>query len=313
MKAVTKNKYALLLNPSSGKQRSLANRALLEERLKYHGVAYDLYVSQSVADLRALSVQHAKNYRAIVGVGGDSTITIIANELMQKKIYVPLGMVGLGSSGDLMKELGIDSIEKACLALKAGGIRKMDLGLIKENNKIVFYFLGQANIGLGVAVNRYVKNFGARFPFLKKFQLFPGILGIIQAFRKRAVPLNISLEWNGSAIQDQFSLVLFTNIKYWATGKKFAPSAQNNDGLLNCVLVGKSGLGRFLQIAQLSTNGKHIGLTEVTQLEQESFRLRAEEYFQIQVDGDILEANGKERQFHNIEISLIKNAIKIIG
>ncbi|MGB6338430.1 MAG: acylglycerol kinase family protein, partial [Candidatus Aminicenantaceae bacterium] len=98
------DKAAILFNPSAGRGKALKKKNRLEELLKKHDITYDLFVTQSEEDLLGLTQEKSKEYNVLVGVGGDSTFNIMANEIYKRSADVSLGMIGLGSSNDILKE-----------------------------------------------------------------------------------------------------------------------------------------------------------------------------------------------------------------
>jgi diacylglycerol kinase (ATP) len=313
MKDQPKDKMAVLLNPSSGGNKGIENKVHLEQKLQKYNIPYDLYITESEEDLKRLAMDLSGKYKALVGVGGDSTSTIILNTLLKVKKSIPLGMIGLGSSNDIMKHFNIDSLDKACRVLKDGKISQIDIGIIKVNNEIVSYFFGQANIGIGVCVNKYVTDFKRKFPVLKKLQTLPGIIGIFKSFVSGRIPLQLEIDYGTVPIKQAFILALFSKIKFWATGKIFAPSADSNDGLLNCILVKRCTFLKFLFIILKSFKGGHVRLDEVIDLKASKFKVKSKTPFQIQIDGEILMNNNSPSEFNEIEIEVKKKAVQIIG
>ena len=230
-------KIGILFNPSAGKGKARRNKERLEKLLLQYEIDYDLFVTQSEDDLRSLAREKTESYRIIAGAGGDSTFNIIINETMKKGAEVILGMIGLGSSNDITKEFEIDSLEKACAALKRRKTKRIDLGCLVQDNRILAYFLGQANIGLGVLVNKYVGDLGQRKPKMGKMQTLAGALGIINSYSSRRIPIPLSIESEERQVEGHFVVAVFNNTRYWATGKRVTPRALVDDGRLDCCLI----------------------------------------------------------------------------
>lgn len=76
-------------------------------------------------------------------------------------------------------------------ALKRNRTRPVDLGGLMPSGKTLRYFLGQANIGLGVVVNRYVQGLTHRRPWRARRQTLAGTLGVMRAYRKLQIPLDL--------------------------------------------------------------------------------------------------------------------------
>ena len=305
-------KIGILFNPSAGKGKALQSKERLEKLLRQHEIDYDLSVTQSEDDLRRLAKEKTEIYKIIAGAGGDSTFNIIINETKKKGAEVILGMIGLGSSNDITKEFEIDSLEKACSALKRRKTKRIDLGCVVQDNRILTYFLGQANVGLGVLVNKYVEDLAQRKPKVGKMQTFAGALGIIDSYSSRRIPVPLTIESEEGRVEGRFVVAVFNNMRYWATGKRVTPRALVDDGRLDCCLIKGCSLPRLARIVFLSTRGKHTRAKEVDTLQSNCFEVSSEKAFEIQADGEIIGGAKTPSQFNNIILKIVPQALDII-
>jgi diacylglycerol kinase (ATP) len=306
------DKISILFNPSAGRGRAIGKKDRLEEALRKHGVVFDLVVTQSEEELRTLTREHAGTYRTIVGAGGDSTFHIMANEILRAGADVRLGMIGVGSSNDIAKEFGLDNIDRAGAVLRKGGARKIDVGCIVKDGAPLRYYLGQANIGLGAIVNQYVEALLSRRPSLGKRQTLAGLMGAIHAFRSGEIPFPLTVEAESGRVAGDYTVAVFCNIRYWATGKIIAPTAHPGDGKLDACLIGDCSFGRLISIASMSRRGKHVRAKEVEMLSSPSFEITSERSFKIQTDGDILGGYQQPDRFHKITLTAIPQALTVI-
>lgn len=305
-------KIAILFNPSAGKGMSFKKKDELQNLISKYKIPNDFFETQSEENLRKLAKEVSGKYRTVVGAGGDSTFHIIINEIVKKGADASFGMIGLGSSNDIAKEFEIDSLEKACTAIKNGRTRKIDLGCIVHKNNELQYFLGQANVGLGVHVNKYVEELNQRKPGLGKMQSFAGALGIIHAYRSRKIPLHLAIRSQGSSASAEFLLAVFSNIRYWSTGKKIAPAAIPDDGLLDCCTIRACSFMHLAQLVYLSKKGRHTGAKKVEFNQAKSFEISSEVPFEIQTDGQILGGYSEPYQFHEVEFRILPRALSLI-
>ena len=306
------DKVAILFNPSAGKGKALRKKNRLEELLKKYDIFYDLFVTQSEEALIRLTQEKSKEYKVLVGAGGDSTFNIMANEINKRSADVSLGMIGLGSSNDIAKEFGIDSLDKACLALKKKRTKRVDLGSIEEDSFLLRLFLGQANVGLGVYVSKHADGMAARGSRWAKFQTVAGISGIRDAYRSQKVPLSLTIESDIGEVHGKFILASFNNIRYWATGRLLCPEAQPDDGKLDACLIDNCSFSRFAQIALMAKKGNHIKTKEVKILQSSGFTVSAEEAFEIQTDGEIVHRPNSSTQFKTIQFRILPQALTIL-
>lgn len=306
------DKIAILLNPAAGKGRAQRARAHLEKLLRQLKISFDLYLTQSAEDLKSLTREMAGRYRILVGAGGDSTFQIMANELMRLASRPVLGTIGLGSSNDIPKEFGMESLAKACQALKRVSAKTIDVGCLDQENTKLLYFLGQANIGLGVAVNQDVEILLHRIPWLGKRQSLAGLLAIMNAYKKKKIPFPLEVESADGKMKGEFVAVVFGNIRYWATGRLINPQALIDDGRLDACLIRPCSFGRLLRLARLARQGHHGGEEEISFLSSPAFTVRSERAFAIQADGEIPGGPATPLLFTEIRVHAIPSSLRII-
>ncbi len=304
---------AILFNPSAGMGKALPLKDRLEGILRRRGLAYELIVTESEAHLRELTRRLAASGRAVAGAGGDSTFHIMANEIVGAGADVPLGMVGTGSSNDIPLDFGLETMEKACAVFKAGRTRRVDLGVVLAEGRRLRYFLGQANIGLGASVNRFVQDLATRRPALGKRQLLAGILGIRHAYRSREIPRRLLVKTEGREAAGEFVLAVFSNTGYWATGRLINPDADPADGALDACLIGKMSFLRLARVASLARRGAHGKIKKVSFLRAAGFDVEADEPFAIQADGEILGPPGSPASFRRVRIEAVPQVLTVFA
>jgi len=285
---------ALLLNPSAGRGKALEKKGQLENYLEKYRIRYDYFESESEEHLRQLSKEATDNYKVIVGAGGDTTFDIIATEIIESGNDNTFAMVGIGSSDDITREFGLTDIKTCCKAIKDQYTKRIDVGhLLADTNH---YFLGTASLGLGTTVNKYVKDFQKRHKNLSKSQTLNGILGIFDSFRTGKVPRKITLEYEKKSEEIDFSLLVFNNTSYYASGFIPYPSANPSDGLLNACIIDKDSFLKFLWFRN----------TQAELIESPSFTVYSQEGIEIQTDGEI------RGPYEKMELSVIPRALNII-
>jgi len=302
----------VLLNPSAGAGRASRMRARLESELKRQGIPYTLTVPESEAGLREATRRLAAAERVIAGAGGDSTFLIMAEEILKSGGRAALGLVGMGSSNDIPSSLGLDTIEAACRALGEGRPRGIDVGVVERDGARLGYFLGQANLGLGVAVNRYVAGLAARRPRLASRQFLDGFFGVREAYRMGRIPVAMRIEGGEAGrVEGSFVAAVFANTPLWATGLRIAPEARPDDGLLDLCLIEACPFRRLLRIYAAARKGRHADLPEVRLRCSKKFEVKLAGPAFVQTDGEILEVGGGEGS-QTIAFGLLPSALNIL-
>jgi len=311
-------KVALLLNPSAGKGKSLKKKNKIEQSLRSAAIPYKLFVSGSEEHLRRLARQSVNDYGIVVGVGGDTTFKIIAGEILKNssrnrlKTAPILGMVGAGSANDIARGLGVLEVESLCEAIRAGVTRNMDVGCLRGSSKEEpLWFFGTLSAGLGTTVNRYIETFCRNHPRLARFslsgQVLPGVLAVSRSFSRGLVPIEAEFEYGGTNRRIIFSLLVFSNIPFYANGLSFHPAISPFDGQLDAVVIRTDSFRQTLKFAYRLSRGKHRQEKGFEMISSPAFRLTCAEPFDIQADGDIIA--GQE----SLEVSLLPGALKVFS
>jgi diacylglycerol kinase (ATP) len=306
-------KVAILFNPSAGKGRAGQKRLALQKCLKEEGIAYDWFESRHEDDLRDLVAVTAQDYPALIAAGGDTTFLIVINEMMRLGADNALGMIGLGSCNDVVREFEMHSMKKACQAIRRNRVRPFDLGVVREGRKILRYYPGQASIGLAVLINQYVEQLVRRSPFLGKYQTIAGIRGGWRAFRSAEVPIQLDVEFEKGRVRGEFMLAVFNNIRYYAAGKMATPRARTDDGLLDAFLVKKCSFSRLAYITFFTPPAAYAEKKEAVILQAPKFPVNSDKPFSVQIDGEVLSENERPRQFRSLEFASVPRALKIIS
>lgn len=307
-----KKTLPILFNPSSGKGKALKKIAPLEATLKKLNIPYKLYVTTSEENLRFLTRKMAVINEVIVAAGGDTTINIIINEIKKNDLKTSLGLIGLGSSNDIAREFVGLSLEKACNVLKRKRSKQVDLGVIIHEGHDFHYFLGQANIGLGLYVNQFVESLAVKNLWLGKKPVLAGAIGIIDAYRKKKTSNYLDLNSDKKELTGDFVIALISNIKFWATGITICPESCPEDGLLDACFINKCSFFRLVHIAAKAAVGKHQLLEDVNTLQSSYFEVGSDEYFEIQTDGEILKKDNRVMRFNKAGFKILPGELSVI-
>jgi len=306
-------KIAVLFNPSAGKGRAAQKRRTLQKCLKDQGIACDWFESRHEDDLRDLVAVTATNYPTLIAAGGDTTFLIVINEMMRLGADNALGMIGLGSCNDVVREFELHSMKKACQAIRRNRVRLIDLGAVREGKKILRYYPGQASIGLAVLINQYVERVVRKSPRLGKYQTLSGLRGGWQACRSADMPLPLTVETEHERVSGEFMLAVFNNIRFYAAGRLAQPRARTDDGLLDAFLVKKCSFPRLAYIALFTPPGGYAEKKEAVTLQAAKFAVSSDKPFAVQIDGEVLSAGAEPRQFRKLEFISVPRALKIIS
>lgn len=226
-------------------------------------------ISTSEADFRDKVRQYAKQYKTIGICGGDSSLTIAAEELVSVKFKGALQFIPAGSVNDIVLDIQEQATQNT-----------IHLGKVTTAG-FTKHFIGQTNWGLGVVVNRWVGAILRYLPFLRALQNSIGALALITAHVLRREIVEAEISADGKLYRGKYSIILVSQIRHWAGGLRFCPQASFATPEFRVVLLPRQNLFKLLKSIQLAKIGA-----------LESFAARAVTIsftrdVAAQVDGDI--------------------------
>ena len=213
----------VIVNASAGSKGGLPTNttatADVEAVLDQVGIEAEVVESASASEASRLAAEAVrKRYPAVVAVGGDGTMGVIASELLGSS--TALGVLPGGSVMNIPRMLGVPrDLAAAATVLATGVVRKIDVGEARGQP-----FFESASVGMNAAMFREAQRFddGDRMSILRAFWV---------AFRYR--PARMEIELDDGIIQTRALTVTVSNGPYTGTGMTVAPDARLDDGCLD--------------------------------------------------------------------------------
>ncbi|MFQ5677747.1 MAG: diacylglycerol/lipid kinase family protein, partial [bacterium] len=170
----------LVINPVAGQAKAKKDWSGLRRRLEASLGEFSWEFTEQENHATALTQNALRaGYETIVAVGGDGTISEVVNGFYENGKPInknaKLGIVPMGTGGDLVRTLGIPkTVELAGLLIMQGKTIQSDLGLLKcrrlSGGEICRYFVNVSDAGFGGTLinlsNHSTKIFGAFFAYL---------------------------------------------------------------------------------------------------------------------------------------------------
>jgi diacylglycerol kinase (ATP) len=303
---------AVLFNPSSGRGKSLKRKTMIRERLQHYDIPFRWFTSKSEDHLKDLARNLLRDYAVITAVGGDTTFTLIATEILNSGVDTSLGIVGAGSANDISRGLGVYELDSLCSALRSQHTRRMDAGCLQlPDHPAPIYFMGALSLGLGVEVNLYIAKARERHPVLNwggsAVQALTGVFAVRKAFSSQSVPDRINLDTGNTNRDVEFSLIVFANTPYYANGIRLLPEATPFDGRIHCCSVQTRSLTETVNISRTVANGSHVLRDEVEIIPDTVFHVTPEKgTIAIQYDGEIMQ------EIVSFSVSVLPAALKVV-
>lgn len=186
------------------------------------------------------------NYHHILIAGGDGTVDILINYMMNSGIDLPIGILPMGTANDYAKYIGIPKdISKALDLMFKSGPKRMDIGKINDK-----YFLNVASTGLLTDVSQ--KTHSELKNAIGKLAYY--IKGIEQIPSFRKIPVKIRSN-DGDFHGDMYALLVFNGRT--AGNLDLAYKSKADDGLLDVIII-KANLKELVPLLGKLLRGDHL-------------------------------------------------------
>jgi YegS/Rv2252/BmrU family lipid kinase len=196
----------------------------------------------------------------LIVAGGDGTISEVVTGLLSAELgeYVQIGLLPLGTGGDLARTIGMPrDLDSALAAFSHGATRKLDAGRVRylgrDGKEKTSYFLNVASFGISGLVDDLVdrapKALGGTISFL---------IGTLRSILRYQFP-EVSVRVDGASVHEgPLVLAATANGRFFGGGMQIAPRSQPDDGLFDVVIV--AGLSRSGVLANLPSiyRGTHL-------------------------------------------------------
>lgn len=256
----------MIVNPAS---RGGAGRRVFERlapRIREALGDVDVEATRAPRDAERIAREAVRaGVERVVVAGGDGTASEVVSGLLEAGLgeRAELGLLPLGTGGDLLRTLGVPrDLDAALQAIAGGSVRRIDAGRVRHRDRdgkdASSWFVNVASFGISglttELVNRAPKFLGGRLSFLI------GTVRAIAAYR----PASVELRLDGEPIHEG-PLVLGTaaNGRFFGGGMCIAPEARIDDGALDVVVIPGFTKARLLAELPRIYRGTHLGVEGV--------------------------------------------------
>ena len=200
-----------IVNPTSGKGRSLEIMKYIETQCKLKNYDYKIFYTEKKDDAKLIADYFKNTYSIVYSVGGDGTLNEVSSGLAHGNSF--MSIIPAGTGNDFYKTI----------KNKEEGLFDIDLGQVNNKN-----FINIASIGIDAeaCVNADI---------MKKLKV-PNKAVYTASFIYTYLKYhnqNIKLD----NIERAITLLTVANGQYYGGGYKIAPDAKINDGMLNVILA----------------------------------------------------------------------------
>lgn len=282
-------KLLFVVNPSSGSHETDYS-ALINEFFSGRNLPYEIYELPKSCELDDIKAE-IKNIKPtkVIAVGGDGTLKLVAECLLNTKI--PIGLVPAGSANGMARELGIPTDPTEAFELILTGTPK-SIHVVIVNGELCIHL---ADIGY----NAYVVK---RFDDLPQRGMWGYAKAAWYAFWRRH-KMEVTFKTDNDEIKSSAAMVVIANATMYGTGIKINPDGVLDDDFFEVILIKEYAVMEILKIkfTSLPFNPEKIEIFKTREL-----TIQTKHRVHFQVDGEYM------GRVNRIAAEIIPDAIQVI-
>ena len=236
--------------------------------------SFDARFTEAPGHARAIAAEEsAAGRKLVVALGGDGTISEVADGLVAAGGTAELGIIPRGTGGDFRRTLGIGKeLFAAAEHVRKSRPRSVDVGHVvyvtDAGGESSRHFINVASFGFSSVVARRAndssKRLGGRVSFLS------AVVRSLATYDNAEVTVSID---GGEARRMTVLLAAVGNGRFFGGGMKICPEALLDDGTFDLVAVGD--LGRLEVLAKIHRiySGDHLSMKEVSSVRCRQLRI----------------------------------------
>jgi len=270
-------KLALIYNPNSGDRSFKSSLDDVVSVLQSAGFNIFLHRSESPASMQAF-IARLKTERidTVIACGGDGSVNIILNSIMENGLRVKFGIIPSGTANDFAAYLGLpkDPVSVAEI-IAAGKTEFMDLG--KVNDK---YFLNVFAVGYPADVSNI--SYGEAKNLLGKMAYYMKGVGELHSF----TPITVDITNSKATFREELSFALVLNGTGAGGFADLAPGGSASDGYLDFLALRKCNLAAVPPLLIKIMRGEHLDDENILHFRDNFIKLESFGTLSTNIDGE---------------------------
>lgn len=271
--------FTAVVNPAAGSSSGTAALLPVARLLREAGAGLETRYSRSLDHARELARQAAAQGHVVLAVGGDGMAGAVGGVLSGTDAV--LGLVPSGRGNDFARALGLPA-EPAALAelLLRGAPRAVDTIEVESAVHTRTAVLGSVYAGVDAVANRYAN----RSRLLRgAASYYAGGARAVAGWRPAAYRITV----DGTVHERSGYTVVAANSGFYGFGRRIAPDARVDDGLLDVVVVRHAPKRLFFALMNELKTGAHMRRPQVEVLRGKEIRIEADRDLPYGADGEV--------------------------
>lgn len=285
-------KVFLIVNPVSGDIDKEDMIHAVQQKLYAINASLNIYRTTGENDREAIKNRVSNNdFDRIIIAGGDGTIKLVAEALMEKK--VPMGIIPVGSANGLAANLGIPADLNTQLKIALGGhVTNMDI--LNIDNEVCLHI---SDLGVNAELIKNYQNSKVRGKLGYLLQSVPTLM-----YSK--YPFEFEIELENETLYKEGILLAFANAKKYGTGANVNPEGRIDDGVFEILIYKNFDIPQILNTLKNETN-VDAGFVEIIPVKKA--RVICKKPVACQVDGEYM---GEKKE---VNVNIITHKLPIMS
>ncbi|WP_055585414.1 diacylglycerol/lipid kinase family protein [Peterkaempfera griseoplana] len=268
-----------VVNPTAGGSTGAAALLPLAALLRGAGADVEVEYSRGLHHAREVARQAAGRGRVVLAVGGDGMAGCVGGALVGTDAL--LGLVPAGRGNDFARALELPTAaDDLARVLLHGEPRRIDAVEVSSPGRPPTAGLGSVYAGVDALANRYANETrllrGAASYYLG---------GLRAVLGWRHADYRITLD--GILHERRGFTVVAANSAFYGFGRRIAPDARVDDGLLDVVVIRETSRLLFFSVMNELKSGTHTRRPQVEVLRGREVRIEADRPLPYGLDGEV--------------------------
>ncbi len=282
--------YHFIVNPASSSGRGAILWKEIEKRLIEQQIQYVAYLTSGLGDAKRFAGDITKSDEevTIIVCGGDGTMNEVVCGIRDYSRVI-LGCIPIGSSNDLIRDLGLakDHLKMLDTILHPNRIVPMDIGKLsfdgEERNFAVSMGIGFDAAICHEALHSKIKDVLNKLKIGKLTYLGIALKQLADAKKNAAT---VTLDDSQVIHVDRLLFVTAMVHRYEGGGFMFCPEADYGDGMLDVLVVGNLSKMSVLRALPSALKGKHTKYNGLNTYRAKKVVVETHDPMAVHVDGE---------------------------
>ena len=290
-------KHYILVNPASGKGKSLVTAKRVKALLEKHNIKSTIIVSEYPKHLTKVAKELASKSKCrFYSVGGDGTLNEVASGIAGTSSEIVV--IPSGTGNDFLKSISKYSSMRKIINTSIH-TKATPTDILKINNNL--YCINILSVGFDAMV---AENIG-------KFRKLPLLSGkakyTLATLYTLAASKNFKLKLHTESIvfKRHFTLIVIANGKYYGGGIMPCPHSNPRDGFADICAIESTGIMKKLMFLPAYSNGSHVNKQIASFSKSSDASIVSTRKFPVNIDGEIFYTN-------RLHVRVIPNAVNVV-